>query len=248
MYLLTQSWRDRHPSKLLRGRRARRFSTTHTCSTVKPGSPSFPGDQSTVPSSICFGTARIRTRWPPSPPWPRAGVIAHVGDYGAFSLISRQVIDAFLQVQDRDRHFLFILHWLGFRVSEIEYEHGARFAGESTYTFARLLSHAMDGVFFQTTRLLRLIVYLGFAISFAGLCLAVFFSYKRLTGTMLEGWTGLVVLTTVLGGMILTSTGIAALYIGKVFEQVKARPLYIVRRTARGGDTSPQPTPDASPP
>jgi polyisoprenyl-phosphate glycosyltransferase len=152
------------------------------------------------------------------------------GEFGSFSMISRKVVDAFLQINDRERHYLFILRWLGFRYCEIEYEHGQRYSGESSYTLRALLRHALSGIFFQTTSLLRWIVYLGFWVSFAGLALAGYFVYQYLAHSIYPGWTSLAVLILLIGGFIITSTGVAALYIGRIFEQVKGRPLYVVDR------------------
>jgi glycosyltransferase involved in cell wall biosynthesis len=154
------------------------------------------------------------------------------GEYGSYSVISRKVIDAFLAMQDRDRHYLFILNWLGFQTTDIEYEHMARHSGHSSYTFRALVKHAFDGLFFQTTLLLRWIVYLGFAVSALGAALAIYFVYQYLAHSIYPGWTSLSVLILLTGGFIISSTGIAGLYIGKIFEQVKGRPLYVIERMA----------------
>jgi glycosyltransferase involved in cell wall biosynthesis len=154
------------------------------------------------------------------------------GEYGAFSIISRNVINAFLAVRDRDRHYLLILFWLGFRNGEIEYEQSARHSGASAYTFGSLLKHALEGMFFQTTTLLRYIVYLGFAVSAAGAALACYYLYMYFSRSPLPGWTSLAVLILFIGGFIIMSTGITGLYVGKIFEQVKGRPLYVIDAAA----------------
>ena len=157
------------------------------------------------------------------------------GEFGSFSMISRKVIDSFLRFQDRDRHYLFILNWLGFRTAAIEYAHASRHSGRSSYSLAALIRHAVDGVFFQTTDLLRWIVYGGFWISFAGFALAAYYLYQYIAHSILPGFTSLAVLILVIGGIILMSTGVAALYIGKVFDQVKGRPLYVVDKVIVDG-------------
>jgi glycosyltransferase involved in cell wall biosynthesis len=150
------------------------------------------------------------------------------GSYGSFSIISRKVIDAFLELQDRDRHYLFILQWLGFDAADIEYQHAERYRGQSSYSLRALARHAFDGVFFQTTILLRWIVYVGFWISLTGVLLAVYFVYQYFVHDIYPGWTSLAVLILLIGGFIIASTGIAGLYVGKIFEQVKGRPLYVI--------------------
>jgi len=150
------------------------------------------------------------------------------GEYGAFSIISRPVIDAYLRFRDRDRHYLFILYWLGFDATAIDYEHAPRHSGKSAYSLRSLLSHGLQGLVFQTTTLLRWIIYLGFLVSGAGAVLAGYLLYIYVARTPPPGWTSLAVLILMIGGFILISTGVTGLYIGKIFEQVKDRPLYVI--------------------
>jgi polyisoprenyl-phosphate glycosyltransferase len=156
------------------------------------------------------------------------------GEFGAFSIISRPVIDAYLRFRDRDRHYLFILYWLGFDAAAIEYDHAPRHSGTSSYTVRALLRHAVDGFVFQTTTLLRWIVYLGFAVSSAGAVLAIYLLYIYVARTPPPGWTSLAVLILLIGGFILMSTGVTGLYIGRIFEQVKDRPLYVIDKRVNG--------------
>ena len=152
------------------------------------------------------------------------------GSYGSFSIISRKVIDAFLCFKDTNRHYLFILHWVGFRSTSVEYEQNERWSGRSSYYFGKLISHAMSGMFFQTTRLLNWIIYLGFATAVSGILAAIYFAYRRLFGSALPGWTSLIVVVLATSGLIVMTIGITGLYIGQVFEQVKARPLFVISR------------------
>jgi glycosyltransferase involved in cell wall biosynthesis len=160
------------------------------------------------------------------------------GQYGSFSLISRKVIDAFLTFNDQDRHYVMILNWLGFDAASVAYEPAKRYRGRSSYSLLRLVEHALDGVFFQTTVLLRWIVYLGFVLAASGAALAVGLLGARIFGEAYPGWTSIVVAVLLLGGFIILSTGITGLYIGKVFEQTRERPLFVVdsmaERAARG--------------
>jgi glycosyltransferase involved in cell wall biosynthesis len=157
------------------------------------------------------------------------------GEFGSFSIISRKVIDAFLSFEDEDRHYLFILNWLGFRTGTIEYDHAARHSGTSSYTLGHLVKHAIDGMFFQTTVLLRWIVYVGFWVSCAGFVLAAYYVYMYVVHAIYPGFTSLAVLILLIGGFIIMSTGVAGLYIGKVFDQVKGRPLYVIDKSVIGG-------------
>jgi dolichol-phosphate mannosyltransferase len=156
-------------------------------------------------------------------------------DYANFSIVSRRVADAFLAVNDTDRHYLMILNWLGFRSAVLDVQQEERYAGRSSYTLATLVRFAFAGLFFQTTTLLRWIIYAGFVISAMGAGLAVFFVVNYLTTTHhYPGWTSLGVLLLLLSGLIIVTTGLTGLYIGKIFTQVKGRPLYVVEETLHG--------------
>jgi dolichol-phosphate mannosyltransferase len=157
------------------------------------------------------------------------------GEFGSFSLISRDVIDGFLRFRDQDRHYVFILHWLGFDWAAVDYEPARRYEGESSYSMGHLLKHAVNGVFFQTTVLLRWIVYFGFVLSSLGALLAAYFIAARVAGSAYPGWTSIAVIMLLASGFIIASTGITGLYIGKVFDQVKDRPLFIVDRELEHG-------------
>lgn len=181
-------------------------------------------------------------------PWPRR-VAGHsyyrvrnrlVGadmfaNYTNLSLMSRKVADAFLALRDRDRQYLLILHWLGFERTAIEVEPAERHSGRSAYNLRALVRVALDGMFFQSTVLLRWIVYAGFLFAAAGVALALYTLVVFALGRALPNWTGLPVLILLLTGFIICSTGVTALYVGKIFEQVKGRPLYVVDTKVSGG-------------
>jgi polyisoprenyl-phosphate glycosyltransferase len=168
------------------------------------------------------------------------------GAYGTFSILSRKVVDAYLSLGDRDRHYLFVLYWLGFEHGTIEVDHRERGAGKSSYTLGRLLRHAVGGVFFQTTNLLLYIVYLGFMVAGVGLLGALYIVYVWVVAHPPAGFTSLAVLILVIGGFIITSTGVTGLYIGRVFQQVKGRPLYVVDAVAQQAERRPAPREKAS--
>jgi dolichol-phosphate mannosyltransferase len=154
-------------------------------------------------------------------------------DYSTLSVVSRGVVDAFLTLGDRDRQYLLILHWLGFRRTVLSSHHQDRYEGRSSYTLSKLIEVAVDGMFFQTTKLLRWIVILGFFVAACGVGLAAVLIVFYFTAHSLPGFTALAVLILFVGGFIIVSTGIIGLYVGKIFDQVKGRPLYVVeRRTA----------------
>jgi len=157
-------------------------------------------------------------------------------DYSSLSLISRTVIDAFLRLRDRDREYMIALDWLGFDATAIEIEHQDRHHGTSGYTLDRLVRVALDGMFFRSTVLLRLVVLVGFLVALAGIGVAIFevIDYFAEPSQTVPGYTSLAVLLLVLAGFIIVSIGVVGLYVSRIFEQVKDRPLFLVDAEAEG--------------
>jgi glycosyltransferase involved in cell wall biosynthesis len=161
-------------------------------------------------------------------------------DYSNLSLLSRPVIDAFLQLRDRDREYMIALDWLGFDSTTIEIEHHKRHAGESSYTPQRLIRVALDGMFFRSTLLLRLVVLIGFLVALLGIVLAGFEVADHFieSDKTVPGYTSLAVLLLVLAGFIIVSVGVVGVYVGRIFEQVKNRPLFLIDSKAEGPETA----------
>jgi dolichol-phosphate mannosyltransferase len=166
-------------------------------------------------------------------------------EYSNMSLLSRAVVDAFLSLRDRDREYMLVLEWLGFAQATVEIDYADRAEGASSYTLRRLLRVALAGMFFRTTMLLRLVVFLGFFIALAGGALAAYNVYYYFEFGQPMGYTSLSVLLLLLAGFIIISIGVVGLYVGRIFEQVKFRPLFIISRQA-GEDASNVPSQHAS--
>ena len=171
-------------------------------------------------------------------------------DYSNLSLLSRRVVDAFLRLRDRDREYMIALDWLGFDSTSIEIEHHQRHAGESGYTIRRLFRVAVDGMFFRSTVLLRLVVLLGFVVALIGVIVALFeiVDYFVEPQKTVPGYTSLAVLLLLLAGFIIVSVGIVGLYVGRIFEQVKNRPLFLIDQEAAGPAAGPMETQTARTP
>jgi len=150
------------------------------------------------------------------------------GDIGAFSVISRKAADAFLSIRDYHRHYLMVLRLLGFSSTVITIEHDNRFEGKSTYTFRKLLAHAIDGITSQSDKLLRISINIGFGFFLISLLWAAVIIARYFVVGSLPGYTSTMVLMLLSTGLILMSVGVAGIYIGKIFEQVKGRPLYFI--------------------
>jgi len=153
---------------------------------------------------------------------------------GAYSVISRQVVDAFLQFGDYRRGYVIVLGWLGFRRAYVEVDHEERHSGASSYSGWTLVRHAVTIALSYSDKPLHLSMYIGFALSgFAflfGLSMIVWYFSSDVGQTAL-GWTSLVVSIFFLSGLILMSLGMLGLYVGRVFEQVKQRPIFVVQET-----------------
>jgi polyisoprenyl-phosphate glycosyltransferase len=149
---------------------------------------------------------------------------------GAFSLVTRNVVDAFCRVQDAQRHYLMVLRWLGFSYAFVEVQHDKRFRGKSSYNLRRLLSHAINGITSQSNKLLYLSVSVGLLYFCVSLISIVYLVTMYFLHGYKEGWASTIVLLLLSTGLILMAIGVAGIYIGKIFEQVKGRPLYLIDR------------------
>jgi dolichol-phosphate mannosyltransferase len=154
--------------------------------------------------------------------------VAIDGSYGTFSILSRKVVNEFLRFSERDRHYLFILKWLGFNSGSIEYVHQERHSGGSSYNLLRLLKHAFSGVFFHNAVLLNWIMYAGLFLTCTSFLTGGFLIYRQLISASLPGWTSLAVAILFSTGVILASVGTVGLYVARLFEIAKGRPIYVV--------------------
>jgi dolichol-phosphate mannosyltransferase len=162
------------------------------------------------------------------------------GREGSLSLFSRKVADAYSAVSDQDRHHVMLLRWLGFSHVTIEYDQDARKEGSSSYTLAKLIDSALRGLLFTSTKLLRAIVYAGILFSLMGFLLAAVIIVKYFTQDITPGWTSLAVIQLVVGGAIIVSVGTVGMYVGRIFDQVRGRPLFVIDRAIRPDPIPPE--------
>jgi dolichol-phosphate mannosyltransferase len=151
-------------------------------------------------------------------------------DSGDFCLMDRKVVDAMRRLPERMRFVRGIRTWVGFRQVGLAYERDRRFAGEPKYTLAKLFGLAYDGVFSVSSTPLRMTVYAGFGLSALAFLAGLWVIYQKLVnGIALAGWASTIVIMTFLGGVILVTLGIIGEYVSRIYEEVKQRPLYVVR-------------------
>lgn len=147
---------------------------------------------------------------------------------GSYSLISRKVADAFLTIKECNRDYIIVLQTLGFSKTYNQIQHEKRFEGKSTYNVAKLIRTAVNVITAQSDKLLRLSITVGFTIFFASIILAIFTIYRYFADNIVAGYSSLVIVVSLGTGLILMSLGIVGIYIGKIYDQVKQRPLYII--------------------
>jgi len=149
-----------------------------------------------------------------------------------FSISSKAVIACVRRYRERNRSFPMFLNDVGFRRIAVDVEHAARFAGKSSYSFAKLMDFAIQAIVAQSNKPLRLSIRFGFLLSLLSLMYGGFLIVRYFVQSVaVEGWTTLAVLISFLGGLGFANLGILGLYLGKVFDEVKNRPLYFVERT-----------------
>ena len=151
---------------------------------------------------------------------------------GSYSLLNRKVVDAFLELQDIHVHYLGTLAYLGFNQEVINVEHSERFDGKTSYTFCKLAQHAVDGIVSQSLRLLYLAVSIGMALFLISMLGVVYLVVSYFIRGALAGFTSIMVMILLTSGVVLMSVGVVGVYVGRVFEQVKARPRFVVDVTA----------------
>ena len=151
---------------------------------------------------------------------------------GTFGLVGKNALEAFHQLPERNRFFPGLRAWIGFASVDVPYDRQERAAGQPKQTLARLVRYAMDGVFSFSYLPLRLLTYCGLFIAGMGFAIGVFFVVRRILGieTAATGFTTLVTLVLFLGGVQLIGIGVLGEYLGRIYDEVKRRPQYLVKR------------------
>ncbi len=152
-----------------------------------------------------------------------------------FSICSRKVIDSVGQFRERNRSFPMFINEVGFARTAIDVQHAPRFAGASSYTFSRLMDFAIQSIVARSNKPLRLSIQFGFLLAAVSLVFgfSILLRFMFVESTV-PGWPTLAVLISFLGGLGFANLGILGLYLGKVFDEVKGRPLYIVESDTGG--------------
>jgi dolichol-phosphate mannosyltransferase len=157
---------------------------------------------------------------------------------GDFRLLSRRALDALLAMPERARFLRGMAAWIGFRQIGVDYSRDARHAGTTKYPLRRMLRFASDAVTSFSTTPIRVVVGLGFVSVVLCLLALLWTLYLHFfTDETVQGWTSVIVVVLFLGGIQLISLGIIGQYVGRIFEEVKERPLYVVAEIVEGRQT-----------
>jgi dolichol-phosphate mannosyltransferase len=159
---------------------------------------------------------------------------------GDFRLLDRRALDALLSMRERNRFLRGMTVWVGYTQAAVPYRRDPRFAGETKYTFTKMLRFSLDAISSFSDRPLQLATLLGFLISTLAFIAIPVVAVLRLTHSYLPGFGAITITVLLLGGIQLITIGIIGEYVGRIYDEVKGRPLYLVR-TRRNFDEGEEP-------
>lgn len=146
-----------------------------------------------------------------------------------FSISSKKVIDNFCSMREWHRAFIIYLKWLGFNSTVIDVEHNDRKEGKSSYSMKKRISLATDILISQSDKVLKFIVKVGLLISLMSFITSIVMIVRYYIYEIAVGWTSIIVMLCLMGGLILMAIGCVGIYVGNIFMQCKQRPLYVVK-------------------
>lgn len=151
---------------------------------------------------------------------------------GTFCLLGHEALEAFNALPERNRFFPGLRAWIGFARADVLYDRQERAAGTPQQTLRKLVRYALDGLFSFSHLPLRMLTYFGLIVAMVGFAIGVFFAVRRILGveTAATGFTTLVTLILFIGGVQLIGIGVLGEYLGRVYDEVKQRPSYIVKK------------------
>lgn len=161
--------------------------------------------------------------------------IEYDGRAGNFRIMSRKVVVNFRQIREQLRFFGGLVHWMGFRTASVPVVHEESSSGKSTYTIRKLVKLSIDTIIAYSDKPLRLSIKFGFIMSLLAFAYGLWILYRAAVyGVAVAGWSSLIVSIYFIGGIIIGVLGIIGLYLGKCFDEVKKRPLYIIAEKTTG--------------
>ncbi len=153
-------------------------------------------------------------------------------DTGDFRLIDHKVVEALRQTPERNRYVRGLISWLGFKQTAYEYVREERFAGKTKYPLRKMIQLAIDAITSFSVKPLRMAGVLGLILSVLGFGYTLYVIIAKLCGAVFsDGWASIICIVLLLGGFILVMLGIIGQYVGRIYDEVRARPLYIISET-----------------
>lgn len=153
-------------------------------------------------------------------------------DAGDFRLISRRALDALLAMPEQARFIRGMVAWIGFRQVPLPYDRAERFAGTTKYPLKKMMRFAFDALTGFSSAPLKLASHAGLLLSVGSLLLILYIGYAWITGQNIQGWTSLMLVVVVLGAVQMFVLALMGEYIGRLYNEAKRRPLYIVEEVA----------------
>jgi dolichol-phosphate mannosyltransferase len=153
---------------------------------------------------------------------------ASVGD---FRLLSRRAVDQLRNLREKDRFMRGLVSWIGFRQTGVPYSRDKRHAGKTKYPYQKMVRFAFDGIFSFSTAPLRIATWVGYGASLLAFLYLVSVFIQKALGYTVEGWATIMVALLFLGGVQLICIGILGEYLGRIFNEVKPRPMYVLEET-----------------
>ena len=155
-------------------------------------------------------------------------------DAGDFRLMSRRALDALLAMPEQARFIRGMVAWIGFKQVPFAYDRAERFAGATKYPLGKMLRFALDALTGFSSAPLKLASHAGLALSLGSLLLIVYIAYAWAVGRSIQGWTSLMLVVVILGAVQMFVLALMGEYIGRLYNEAKRRPLYIVQEIAGG--------------
>lgn len=153
------------------------------------------------------------------------------GQVRTYRIMSRKVLKTFCSMREQLRSINPLMHWLGFKVKFISVPDTARLSGKSSYSYRKLFKLAIDITIAYSNKPLRLSIKFGFIIMFFSFLFGSYiFSKALFLGTSIAGWSSTIVSIYFIGGVIIANLGVIGIYLGKLFDESRRRPLYIIAK------------------
>ena len=153
------------------------------------------------------------------------------GEVGNFGIYNKKVVDNIKEMREPFRFFVSSVKWIGFDSATIDVKHDKRFEGKSTYDYKKLFSLGFNIIISYSNKLLKMMIFFGILFSFLSLLIIIYNFYLKFTDQITElGYTSIITSIWFLAGIILSSMGILGIYIGRIYDGIKNRPLYIISK------------------